>query len=123
MRFGQENEWVTPEIDGSVHVDENIPVGSFAEVTIHDWRRGDVLGLRQPAAAFSRASRCLVPQQAASRKAAARLPQSMGNHSPSFLAISSYSKLVIVLSHAGLTAFAKLAALHHFQSDPFNTSL
>ena len=30
-----------PEIDGTVFVDKNIPVGDFADVTIHDWRGYD----------------------------------------------------------------------------------
>lgn len=39
-------EWDAPEIDGSVHVDENIPVGSFADVTIGDWRGYDLVAAR-----------------------------------------------------------------------------
>ena len=39
-------QWDAPEIDGSVHVDESIPVGSFADVTIHDWRGYDLVAAR-----------------------------------------------------------------------------
>lgn len=39
-------QWDAPEIDGSVHVDESIPVGDFAEVTIHDWRGYDLVAAR-----------------------------------------------------------------------------
>jgi ribosomal protein S12 methylthiotransferase len=39
-------EWDAPEIDGTVKVDEAIPVGSFAEVTIHDWRGYDLVAAR-----------------------------------------------------------------------------
>ncbi len=39
-------EWDAPEIDGSVHVDEAIPVGEFADVTIHDWRGYDLVAAR-----------------------------------------------------------------------------
>lgn len=39
-------EWDAPEIDGSVHVPEDIPVGSFAEVTIKDWRGYDLVAAR-----------------------------------------------------------------------------
>jgi hypothetical protein len=35
-----------PEIDGTVKVDESIPVGSFAEVTIQDWRGYDLVAAR-----------------------------------------------------------------------------
>ena len=38
--------WDAPEIDGSVHVDESIPVGEFAEVTIADWRGYDLVAAR-----------------------------------------------------------------------------
>jgi ribosomal protein S12 methylthiotransferase len=38
--------WDAPEIDGSVHVDESIPVGEFADVTIHDWRGYDLVAAR-----------------------------------------------------------------------------
>ena len=31
-------QWDAPEIDGSVMVDETIPVGEFADITIGDWR-------------------------------------------------------------------------------------
>lgn len=39
-------EWDAPEIDGSVHVDEQLPVGSFATVTIQDWRGYDLVAAR-----------------------------------------------------------------------------
>jgi ribosomal protein S12 methylthiotransferase len=39
-------EWDAPEIDGSVHVPEDIPVGSFATVTIKDWRGYDLVAAR-----------------------------------------------------------------------------
>ncbi len=39
-------EWDAPEIDGSVHVDESIPVGQFAEVAISDWRGYDLVAAR-----------------------------------------------------------------------------
>ena len=39
-------EWDAPEIDGTVKVDEAIPVGSFAEVTIQDWRGYDLVAAR-----------------------------------------------------------------------------
>ena len=39
-------EWDAPEIDGSVMVDEQLPVGSFAEVTIGDWRGYDLVAAR-----------------------------------------------------------------------------
>jgi ribosomal protein S12 methylthiotransferase len=39
-------EWDAPEIDGSVHVPEDIPVGSFAQVTIKDWRGYDLVAAR-----------------------------------------------------------------------------
>jgi ribosomal protein S12 methylthiotransferase len=39
-------EWDAPEIDGSVHVDESIPVGTFAEVTVADWRGYDLVAAR-----------------------------------------------------------------------------
>ena len=38
--------------------------------------------------------------------------------SPSSSAISLYLKLVIVLSHAGVTDSLNFFALHHFQSEP-----
>jgi ribosomal protein S12 methylthiotransferase len=39
-------EWDAPEIDGTVKVDESIPVGSFANVTINDWRGYDLVAAR-----------------------------------------------------------------------------
>lgn len=36
-------EWDAPEIDGSVHVPEGLPVGQFAQVTIGDWRGYDLV--------------------------------------------------------------------------------
>lgn len=39
-------EWDAPEIDGSVMVDEALPVGEFAEVTISDWRGYDLVAAR-----------------------------------------------------------------------------
>ena len=39
-------QWDAPEIDGSVHVDESIPVGEFAEVTVQDWRGYDLVAAR-----------------------------------------------------------------------------
>ncbi|RYD23660.1 MAG: 30S ribosomal protein S12 methylthiotransferase RimO [Verrucomicrobiaceae bacterium] len=39
-------EWDAPEIDGSVIVDESIPVGSFADITIGDWRGYDLVAAR-----------------------------------------------------------------------------
>jgi len=39
-------EWDAPEIDGSVMVDEKIPVGEFAQVTIGDWRGYDLVAAR-----------------------------------------------------------------------------
>ena len=39
-------EWDAPEIDGSVMVDENLPVGSFADVKIGDWRGYDLVAAR-----------------------------------------------------------------------------
>ncbi|MGC4015422.1 MAG: hypothetical protein QM755_13030 [Luteolibacter sp.] len=39
-------EWDAPEIDGSVHVDDAIPVGAFADVTIGDWRGYDLVAAR-----------------------------------------------------------------------------
>ena len=38
--------WDAPEIDGSVHIDESIPVGTFADVTIGDWRGYDLVAAR-----------------------------------------------------------------------------
>ncbi len=39
-------EWDAPEIDGSVQVDETLPVGEFAEVAIRDWRGYDLVAAR-----------------------------------------------------------------------------
>ncbi len=39
-------QWDAPEIDGSVMVDESIPVGEFAEITIGDWRGYDLVAAR-----------------------------------------------------------------------------
>ena len=39
-------EWDAPEIDGSVIVDEKLPVGSFADITIGDWRGYDLVAAR-----------------------------------------------------------------------------
>jgi ribosomal protein S12 methylthiotransferase len=39
-------QWDAPEIDGSVIVDEKLPVGSFADVTIGDWRGYDLVAAR-----------------------------------------------------------------------------
>jgi ribosomal protein S12 methylthiotransferase len=39
-------QWDAPEIDGSVMVDESIPVGSFADITIGDWRGYDLVAAR-----------------------------------------------------------------------------
>jgi ribosomal protein S12 methylthiotransferase len=39
-------QWDAPEIDGSVHVDESIPVGSFADITIGDWRGYDLVAAK-----------------------------------------------------------------------------
>jgi ribosomal protein S12 methylthiotransferase len=39
-------EWDAPEIDGSVLVDESLPVGEFAEITIGDWRGYDLVAAR-----------------------------------------------------------------------------
>jgi ribosomal protein S12 methylthiotransferase len=38
--------WDAPEIDGSVMVDESIPVGEFADITIADWRGYDLVAAR-----------------------------------------------------------------------------
>jgi ribosomal protein S12 methylthiotransferase len=35
--------WDAPEIDGSVHVDEALPVGQFATITISDWSGYDLI--------------------------------------------------------------------------------
>jgi ribosomal protein S12 methylthiotransferase len=39
-------EWDAPEIDGTVYVDKSLPVGSFADVTIRDWRGYDLVAAR-----------------------------------------------------------------------------
>ncbi|TAG08821.1 MAG: 30S ribosomal protein S12 methylthiotransferase RimO [Verrucomicrobia bacterium] len=39
-------EWDAPEIDGSVMVDEALPVGEFADVRIGDWRGYDLVAAR-----------------------------------------------------------------------------
>ncbi|MEO5914661.1 MAG: 30S ribosomal protein S12 methylthiotransferase RimO [Luteolibacter sp.] len=39
-------QWDAPEIDGSVMVDESIPVGEFAGITIGDWRGYDLVAAR-----------------------------------------------------------------------------
>ncbi|QTN32203.1 30S ribosomal protein S12 methylthiotransferase RimO [Akkermansiaceae bacterium] len=39
-------QWDAPEIDGSVMVDEKLPVGSFANVKIGDWRGYDLVAAR-----------------------------------------------------------------------------
>jgi ribosomal protein S12 methylthiotransferase len=39
-------QWDAPEIDGSVMVDDSIPVGSFADVMIGDWRGYDLVAAR-----------------------------------------------------------------------------
>ncbi len=39
-------QWDAPEIDGSVMVDEAIPVGQFADITIGDWRGYDLVAAR-----------------------------------------------------------------------------
>ena len=39
-------QWDAPEIDGSVMVDEALPVGQFAEITIGDWRGYDLVAER-----------------------------------------------------------------------------
>jgi ribosomal protein S12 methylthiotransferase len=36
-------QWDAPEIDGSVMVDEALPVGQFANITIGDWRGYDLV--------------------------------------------------------------------------------
>jgi ribosomal protein S12 methylthiotransferase len=35
-----------PEIDGSVMVDECLPLGEFADITIGDWRGYDLVAAR-----------------------------------------------------------------------------
>jgi len=39
-------EWDAPEIDGTVYVDPSLPVGSFADVAIKDWRGYDLVAAR-----------------------------------------------------------------------------
>lgn len=39
-------QWDAPEIDGSVMVDKNLPVGEFADITIADWRGYDLVAAR-----------------------------------------------------------------------------
>ncbi len=39
-------QWDAPEIDGSVIVDEALPVGQFADITIGDWRGYDLVAAR-----------------------------------------------------------------------------
>ena len=39
-------QWDAPEIDGSVMVDESLPVGQFAEITISDWSGYDLVAAR-----------------------------------------------------------------------------
>ncbi len=39
-------QWDAPEIDGSVMVDESLPVGEFADITIGDWRGYDLVAAR-----------------------------------------------------------------------------
>jgi ribosomal protein S12 methylthiotransferase len=39
-------QWDAPEIDGSVMVDETLPVGKFADITIGDWRGYDLVAAR-----------------------------------------------------------------------------
>jgi ribosomal protein S12 methylthiotransferase len=39
-------QWDAPEIDGSVMVDESIPVGEFTDITIGDWRGYDLVAAR-----------------------------------------------------------------------------
>ncbi|MFM7180939.1 MAG: 30S ribosomal protein S12 methylthiotransferase RimO [Verrucomicrobiales bacterium] len=39
-------EWDAPEIDGTVFVDESLPVGEFAAVTIEGWRGYDLVAKR-----------------------------------------------------------------------------
>ena len=38
--------WSTSEIDGSVMVDETLPVGQVADITIGDWREYDLVAAR-----------------------------------------------------------------------------
>jgi ribosomal protein S12 methylthiotransferase len=44
VTFRSERE--APEIDGSVMVDKCLPVGEFADITIGDWRRYDLVAAR-----------------------------------------------------------------------------
>jgi ribosomal protein S12 methylthiotransferase len=37
------SEMDAPEVDSTVFVPENLPVGQFAEVTIRDWRGYDLI--------------------------------------------------------------------------------
>ena len=39
-------QWDAPEIDGSVMVDESLPIGQFANITIADWRGYDLVAAR-----------------------------------------------------------------------------
>ncbi|MEO0018333.1 MAG: ribosomal protein methylthiotransferase RimO [Verrucomicrobiota bacterium] len=39
-------QWDAPEIDGSVHVPDSLPVGEFATLTIGDWRGYDLVAAR-----------------------------------------------------------------------------
>ncbi len=39
-------QWDAPEIDGSVIVDESLPVGQFADITIGDWSGYDLVAAR-----------------------------------------------------------------------------
>jgi ribosomal protein S12 methylthiotransferase len=39
-------QWDAPEIDGSVMVDEALPVGEFANITISDWSGYDLVAAR-----------------------------------------------------------------------------
>jgi ribosomal protein S12 methylthiotransferase len=39
-------QWDAPEIDGSVMVDEALPVGQFADIAIADWRGYDLVAAR-----------------------------------------------------------------------------
>ena len=38
--------WDAPDIDGTVMVDQKLPAGQFANVTIHDWRGYDLVAAR-----------------------------------------------------------------------------
>jgi ribosomal protein S12 methylthiotransferase len=37
------SEWDAPDIDSTVLVDKKVPVGSFADVTVKDWRGYDLI--------------------------------------------------------------------------------